>query len=152
MARLVKLVGYFIFLCGIIVSTAYATTITPIGQWKTIDDVTGRARSILSIWEAPDHSLLGKLEKIYPDPGKEENGLCTACNGADHNRPLIGLTIMWGLELSKDGEWKGGRIMDPKTGKVYRVNIMVVDGGNKLKVHGYIGLPIFGRTQMWARA
>jgi hypothetical protein len=49
------------------------------------------------------------------------------------------------------GLWDGGEILDPKNGKVYKVRLKPIDGGKKLEVRGYIGAPLFGRTQTWIR-
>jgi uncharacterized protein (DUF2147 family) len=47
--------------------------------------------------------------------------------------------------------FEGGDILDPNNGKVYHVKLTLTDGGNKLDVRGYIGVPILGRTQTWSR-
>ena len=72
-------------------------------------------------------------------------------DGADlKNKPETGLQIMW--DLKKDGDqWSGGQILDPHNGKVYRCYISLEDGGKKLKVRGYIGFAMIGRTEYWQR-
>ena len=51
-----------------------------------------------------------------------------------------------------DDVWDGGKILDPKTGKVYKVKLsMLKDGGQKLNVRGYIGFSCIGRSQVWER-
>ena len=47
--------------------------------------------------------------------------------------------------------WDGGDILDPGNGKVYRVRLRPVDGGKKLEVRGFVGMPMLGRTQTWIR-
>jgi uncharacterized protein (DUF2147 family) len=60
------------------------------------------------------------------------------------------MTIMWGVK--KDGDaWDGGQILDPHNGKTYKVKLQLTDGGQKLDVHGYIGISLFGRSQVWVR-
>jgi len=49
------------------------------------------------------------------------------------------------------GRWSGGQIIDPDNGRTYRCEIAVGDGGNKLKVRGYIGFSFMGRTEYWLR-
>ena len=120
---------------------------SPVGLWKTVDDNTGKAKSIIRIWEK-DGKLYGRIVKLI-DP-QEPNPLCVECKGKLKNKPVIGMTIMAGL--SKDGdEWNGGTIMDPENGKTYKVLIQVLAGGKKLKVRGYIGVSLLGRTQHWIR-
>ena len=55
--------------------------------------------------------------------------------------------------LRWDGEqYSGGEILDPDDGKVYRCSMRLVDGGRKLEVRGFVGIPLLGRTQTWLRA
>lgn len=127
-----------------------ATTQTPVGYWKTIDDVSGKPKSIIQIWQTPDSSLSGKVIKIYPKPGEDQNKLCAVCKGDKHNQRIVGMVILDGLK-DNGSKWDRGNILDPENGKTYRCNVKVVDNGQKLEVHGYIGLPIIGRTQTWVR-
>ena len=60
------------------------------------------------------------------------------------------MVIMWGVSKD-DGVWDGGKILDPKNGKVYSVKLSLADGGQKLDVHGYIGISLLGRSQVWER-
>ena len=73
-----------------------------------------------------------------------------AVRGSSEGQALIGLRILWGLHMS-GGRWSGGQIIDPDNGRTYRCEIAVGDGGNKLKVRGYIGFSFMGRTEYWLR-
>jgi uncharacterized protein (DUF2147 family) len=66
------------------------------------------------------------------------------------NRPLTGLELFAGFSYDGDGRWSGGTIYDPNSGKTYRCIITWVDSGT-LKVRGYIGVPMLGRTETWTR-
>jgi uncharacterized protein (DUF2147 family) len=122
---------------------------SPLGQWKTIDDITGKAKSIVLIWEE-NGKLFGKVQKLVnPDP-KNPNPRCEDCSGDQKGKPVVGLQIL--QNLSKDGNnWSGGTILDPATGKIYKCLVSVLDGGAKLKVRGFIGISLLGRTQYWQR-
>jgi uncharacterized protein (DUF2147 family) len=125
-----------------------AATTSPVGTWKTIDDDTGQAKAIVQITEH-DGVLEGKILKVL----KSDDGphpLCKECDGKRHNQPIEGMTIVWGLTRDGD-EWDGGRILDPKTGKIYKAKMYTIDNGQKLKVRGYIGFSLLGRTQVWLR-
>lgn len=126
---------------------------SPIGLWKTIDDVTGKPKAIVEIWETPDKSLFGRILKIFPRPGHDQNEICTACEGERHNKRIVGMIIMENLKRSKENarEWANGIILDPKNGKEYNCMIRLTQNGQKLDTRGYIGLPLFGRTQTWLR-
>jgi uncharacterized protein (DUF2147 family) len=126
---------------------AVANILSPEGQWKTIDDNTGNAKSIVEIW-IDNGELKGKvLELINP---KEPNQKCEDCKGARKDQPIVGMEFIWGL-TQEDGVWDGGEILDPDNGKIYRAKISVSENGQRLNVRGYIGFAFIGRTQTWER-
>jgi uncharacterized protein (DUF2147 family) len=115
------------------------------GKWKTIDDETGQAKSIVQIFKS-NGKYYGKIVQLLMKP---ENNNCVKCKDDRKNKPLIGLEIIRGLD--KDGsDFNGGTITDPKTGKTYKCNIS--KDGDKLKVRGYVGFSLIGRTQTWHKA
>lgn len=117
-----------------------------IGKWKTIDDATGEAKSIVEVF-SKSGKIYAKVVDIL-DPATKNN-LCKQCSGEDKNKPIIGLTIIKGL--SKDGsEYNSGEILDPKNGKLYKC-ALTLESKDKLKVRGYIGFSLLGRTQYWHR-
>ena len=122
---------------------------TPVGRWKTVDDVTRKAKSVIAI-SAQNGKLYGWIaELIDPDP-RDPNPRCDRCDGEMKGRTLLGLLVLW--DLQKDGEqWSGGQILDPENGKTYKCSITLEDGGRTLKVRGFIGFSILGRTQHWLR-
>jgi uncharacterized protein (DUF2147 family) len=122
---------------------------TPVGLWKTIDDHTGKPSALVRISE--DQGVIsGKIEKLFRAPNQDQNPKCRKCEGANKDQPIIGMTILTGLR--KDGDaWDGGHVLDPGNGSTYRAKITLKDGGSKLEMRGYIGTPLFGRTQTWVR-
>ena len=66
------------------------------------------------------------------------------------NRPLDGLVIMTGFEFAGDGNWQNGTVYDPNSGKTYKCSITLIDD-NTLKLRGYIGIALFGRSETWTR-
>lgn len=128
----------------------FAATPSPVGYWKTIDDVTGKPKSIIKVWETPEHSLVGQVVKLFPSPGKTQHVLCQACSGDNHNQPIVGMVIMKGL-TSHEHQWGSGEILDPQNGKTYNCSAKLAENGKRLNVRGYIGMPILGRSQTWER-
>lgn len=117
-----------------------------IGKWKSIDDETGQAKSIIEIVEKSG-KLYGKIIEIL-DPAKRDK-ICVSCSGDDKNKPILGMMVIRGL--TKDGnEYNSGEILDPTSGKIYKCFI-TLDSKDRLKVRGYIGVALFGRTQYWFR-
>ena len=134
---------------GVGVPLAWAGGGSPVGRWKTIDDDTGEAKAVVRIWK-DGGELKGKIEKLFPKPGADPAPTCTECDGPRKDKPIIGMTIVWGLE-EDDGEWSGGRILDPKSGTAYKCKLHLASGGTRLKVRGYVGFSLVGRTQIWHR-
>jgi uncharacterized protein (DUF2147 family) len=128
--------------------TAHAQE-SPVGLWKTIDDVSGKVKSFVRITEE-DGVLSGTVEKIFRKPEEDQNPLCTKCDGADKGKPIIGLVILTGMK-KVGNEYSGGMITDPDNGKHYKCIMTLKDGGKKLNVRGFIGISLFGRTQTWVR-
>ncbi len=127
-----------------LVLTAYSQSI--FGQWKTIDDETKQAKSIVKIYEK-DGKAYAQIVRLLDE--SKRASLCVECSGKNKNQPIEGLVIINGLE--KDGdEWNGGKILDPKTGKKYKCYISL-ESADKLKVRGYVGFALLGRTQYWQR-
>lgn len=115
-----------------------------IGKWKTIDDETGKEKSIVEIYQV-EGKVYAKIDKLLNK--SEENKVCENCEGANKNKPLKGMMIINGL--TKDGiEWNGAKILDPKTGKEYKC-YLTLEAPDKLKVRGYLGFALLGRTQYW---
>lgn len=130
----------------VVIGTLSVSAQTVFGKWKTIDDETGLEKSIVEIYQK-DGKVYGKILQVL-EKGKE-NKLCDLCKGDKKNKPVKGMIIVEGL--TKDGsEYSGGTILDPKTGKIYKCYI-TLDEVNKLKVRGFIGFALIGRTQYWHR-
>lgn len=115
------------------------------GKWKTIDDETKQAKSIVEIYKKADGSYYGKVSQLLIKPADPN---CTVCKDDRKGKPILGLEIIRGLK--KDGdEFSGGTITDPKTGKTYKCAI--TRNGDQLNVRGYVGVSLFGRTQTWQK-
>lgn len=115
------------------------------GKWKTIDDETKQAKSVVEIYKKSDGKYYGKVSQLLIKPA---NPNCTECKDDRKGKPILGLEIIRGLK--KDGdEFTGGTITDPKTGKTYKCTI--TKSGDKLNVRGYVGLSLLGRTQTWEK-
>ncbi|MBC3873981.1 DUF2147 domain-containing protein [Undibacterium flavidum] len=122
---------------------------SPAGLWKTIDDKTGKVKSLVRISESGGE-FQGKIEKLFRDADQDQNPKCDKCEGTNKDQPFIGLTILFNIK--KDGdEFSGGKILDPANGKLYSSKLKLVENNKKLEVRGYIGMPMFGRTQIWLR-
>lgn len=129
------------------IGPATAGTDSPAGLWKNIDDKTGEAKALIRIEEV-DGELRGRIESILT-PGRAD-AVCDQCEGELRGQPIRGMQILEGLRKVGDW-WEGGTILDPNNGKSYRSQLRTIEGGTRLEVRGYIGMPILGRTQTWVR-
>lgn len=120
---------------------------SPVGRWKTIDDVTGKVKSIVEITQDSKGVLSGTVvEVLQSDRGP--NPTCDKCEGANKDKPIQGMKILWGL--TKDGdEWNGGTVLDPAKGKTYKSKVEMLEGGKKLGMSGCI--MFICRQQVWIR-
>lgn len=117
-----------------------------LGDWVTIDDQTKEERSVVHIYKGTDGLYYGKIAKMLVGQGDEK---CIECQGADKNKPLVGLIIIRGFHEEK-GELVGGKVLDPENGKFYYGKIYLKDG--KLVLRGSIDkMGVLGRSQTWRR-
>ena len=124
---------------------------TPVGLWRTIDDDGKTEKSTVRI-TAVGGVLTGKVEHIT-DPAKADEK-CVKCEDDRKDKPIVGMVIINDVKQDPEdpGLWDGGLILDPAKGSTYKVHLKPIEGGKKLEVRGYIGSPMFGRTQTWIRA
>ncbi len=129
----------------------------PTGYWLTVGDEDGKPpRSIVHITKDAKGRLVGKIVKLFRQPGEKLEPMCDECDegfkGANiKGKPALGLTIMWDVEYDEDDEWDDGEILDPANGKTYSVKLEVIKGGKAMEVRGYLGVSLLGRTQTWHR-
>ncbi|MFY0627833.1 MAG: DUF2147 domain-containing protein [Reichenbachiella sp.] len=117
------------------------------GKWKTIDDNTGKQRSIVEIFKKGD-AYFGKIIWLKRDPGEDPNPLCDDCEQDDdrYMQPVVGMEII--RNMKADGEeFEGGTVLDPENGSIYKCKIWLEEGD--LKLRGYIAF--FYRTQTWLK-
>lgn len=128
--------------------TITANSQTLLGRWKTIDDTSGKEKSIVEIFER-NGKVYGKVIQIFPQPGEDSDPSCTKCptDDARHKKKIIGMEIIQNM-VASGKEWIDGKILDPEAGKIYSCKLWLED--NTLKVRGYWG-PFF-RTQTWVRS
>lgn len=116
------------------------------GVWITQDDETGKKKSEVLLYKN-EGKLYGKILNLLLEEDKGK--LCVNCKGENKNLAIEGMVIVEGLELNGK-TWEEGTILDPKSGKTYSCYI-TFENDNTLKVRGYIGFSLLGRTQKWMR-
>ncbi len=113
------------------------------GRWVTIDDNTGKRRSVVEI-TVKDGKASGRIVEIFDKTRMDKT--CDACTDDRKGKKVLGMDII--RNMVKDGdEWEDGTIMDPDNGKIYSCKLWLEEG--KLMVRGYVAF--FFRTQSWVR-
>lgn len=139
---------YIAFLGLLFLSAPFSQAQSIVGQWKTVDDETGKTKSIVELYN-DNGKIYGKIVKLLLP--EDQNKPCIKCTGKDYNQPIEGLVFVKGLSKDKDAnEYEGGTIFDPEKGKEYKCKMWIdKDAPDTLNVRGYIAF--FYRTQNWYR-
>lgn len=123
---------------------AAARAETPEGLWYTDS-------SHVEIYACGDR-LCGRIQAL-DEPLDEEGNPKTDGNNPDpalRDRPIIGMDLISGFSRKSETVWDGGTIYDPRDGKTYQCKMTLQKDGT-LKVRGYVGLALFGKTVVWTR-
>ena len=119
-----------------------------------------KGHEILGIWLNAEKDGLIKIVKnennfegvIVGSPVPEDENRLDINNPDPklRNQSLQGLVILKGFLYQGDNKWTDGQIYDPNNGETYRCNLELINPDN-LSVRGYIGISLFGRTEIWTR-
>lgn len=130
-------------------TTAMAQDIT--GTWRYIDDKTGEPKGLVKIEKQANGTFSGTALKATPRPGYTPKELCSNCPAPYTNKPIIGMQVITGLKSEDEINYTDGRIIDPVSGKIYKLKGKISANGKKLFLRGYIGVSAMGRNQTWLR-
>ena len=130
---------------ALMVATAVSAQVPFLGEWTTIDDESGEKKSVVNIYKADNGMYYGQIVTLFED----SDALCTECKDADHNQPIVGLTIIRDMQLV-DGELRGGKVLDPENGKLYYAKIYP-EKGNLILRGSLDKRGLLGRSQTWIR-
>ncbi|MDG1381061.1 MAG: DUF2147 domain-containing protein [Flavobacteriales bacterium] len=138
----------FFFLSVLVALTSMVSAQSLAGRWKTIDDETGRVKSVVEMSER-DGQFFGTVVELFRLPEEDQDPHCEKCDDDRKDMRVLGMDIVRNMEVEED-EWDEGTICDPKNGKVYGCKMWFEEGdSNTLKVRGYWGF--IYRTQEWIR-
>ena len=141
------------FIFGTLMPISAFAALPYVGLYQTIDDETNTPKSIVQLYEYQDGDnteLAGRIVALYDANGVISETLENPTRVAEKvkNTPkMVGLDIIWDMAWDADDkEFSKGKIMDPKSGKIYS-SVIWQDATDSLNVRGKIGP--FGRTQKW---
>jgi uncharacterized protein (DUF2147 family) len=127
-------------------AAADARLTSPVGLWQPLDS-SGKPLGLIRIFET-NGLYYGRIEPS--SPGDDRNARCTRCTDDRHDQPIIGLVLLRHLRPA-DGEYVGGDILDPDTGRIYGCTLRLVAGGREAVMRGFLGISLLGRSQTWRR-
>ena len=119
---------------------------SPVGLWEPLDS-SGKALGLISIFEV-NGLYYGRIEPSSPTD--DRRAVCTRCTDDRHDQPIIGLVLMRHLR-PENGEYVGGDIIDPDSGRIYGCKLRLTDGGHQLIMRGFFGISLLGQSQTWRR-
>jgi len=135
-----------------------ADTDAIVGTWTTAE-----AKSTVEIFKKDDRyygKIVALKEPLFPtDPnhkdfvaGREGQPKVDLRNPEEslRSRSIIGMELMAGFKHDGDDVWSSGNIYDPESGKTYKCKLTLVSP-KELKVRGFIGISLLGRTSFWTR-
>ena len=136
-------------LLGAPLAPARAAEPSAVGMWEQVDENSGKAESWFRIIE---HNGVyeGTIIKIFFKPGESEDFRCEKCEGAERGAPVLGMKLIKGMHRHGNS-YEDGTITDPRDGSVYHALMRLSADGRKLEVRGYLGISLFGRSQVWNR-
>ena len=139
------------------VSSAFGDPDSVVGRWYTEGNES--QVEIYKVEKDGKTTYSGKLvwfeNPVYEEDDPEAGKKLRDRNNpeeARQNDPLLGLVMLKDFEYDVgDDSWSEGTIYDPERGKTYSCVMRLSEGGAKLDVRGYIGIPALGRTTQWIR-
>ena len=137
--------------CLVTSSMAFSADIS--GYWRTIDDKTGFSKALMEIKQQNDDTYTATVVKILPRPGYTPKETCQHCPVPFTNKPILGLTTLWGLKADpkKPNYYIDAQVLDPLSGKIYKGKVKMNADGRILTMRGYVGISALGRSQTWIR-
>jgi uncharacterized protein (DUF2147 family) len=141
--RQLQIIAFSLIFMPVICCTA-ADIASVLGFWKNEDatfeifeDQGKLSARIVALREPRTAEGKEKTDIHNPDPSKRE-------------RPIVGLVFMSGFTKKSDSRWENGTVYDPKSGNTY-ASYLELDGPDKIKCRGFIGISLIGRTDVWTR-
>ena len=117
-------------------------------KWTTYND-NGKPDSVLKFSES-NGKLSAKIVEVL-DPRAKNKKVCDECKGKFKNKPLTGATVLWDLEVDANdpNKYVNGSGIEPETGRTFSGKAELQ--GDTLKLRGYKGISLIGKTRILKR-
>ena len=127
-------------------AAAAARLSSPVGLWEPLD-TSGKPQGLIRIFEV-NGLYYGRIEPSSPTD--DRNARCTRCTDDRRGQRIIGLVLLRHLRPA-NGEYVGGDILDPDTGRIYSCTARLTDGGRRLIMRGFLGISLLWSSRTWVR-
>lgn len=146
-ANILKKIGLIVIVGMGFLTNLYASSLE--GYWKGVDDRTGDVLAIVEIKKLEDGTYVGSIFQRFYAP----DAYCTRCPEPYKNKAIVGMQILSGFkeDPNKPNHFIHGKVLEPRTGKIYEGKGQLVSGGRRFRLRGYIGVSLLGRTQVWVK-
>jgi uncharacterized protein (DUF2147 family) len=119
------------------------------GRWAVFDSDTAQRLSTVEITR-DDNRLVGRILELFLSADLPQNPVCTLCKGDERDRKILGMQMLW-VQPTSDGTRYAGTALDPGEGQIYQCIVTIDRTGKRLSIRGYVGIPLFGRSEDWLR-
>lgn len=116
-----------------------------VGHWQVVNSDGSPGGKVDTYIE--NGKLFGRVTEVRP--GRTPKDVCDKCSGEFKNQLILGMVNLRGFHAEGD-DWVDGTVVDPENGKQYKGKIWAVDK-DTLRMRGFIGISLLGRTETWTR-
>jgi uncharacterized protein (DUF2147 family) len=116
-----------------------------VGHWQVLNSDGSPGGKVETYLQ--EGKLFGRVTEVRP--GRTPKDVCDKCTGDNKNQQILGMVMMRNFHSEGD-DWVDGTVVDPENGKEYKGKVWAV-GKDTLKMRGFIGISLLGRTESWVR-
>jgi uncharacterized protein (DUF2147 family) len=127
-------------------ATSQAADPTVAGLWQRVE----KPPTWVLMLDRGNGMYEGVVAKTFPEPGKPDEEICTACSDDRKGQPILGISLIRDMKR-KGMVYEGGNILDPRDGQVWKAMLTLSPDNQTMTLRGYLGVPMLGQDDAWKR-